>query len=123
VHNGWCYVHPPHILYLERDFPKASQHMSGSINRQMLVLRGSLELTELVDNPHYVIIMELEYLVNWGSAEVNMCTGSLVTYLSLCTGMIQQRCLASLRCVLHSIEDSDTLYPAMYSLFRRTFQI
>ena len=47
--------------------------MSSSVNRQMLVLRGSLELTELVDNPHYVIIMELEYLVNWGSAEVNIC--------------------------------------------------
>jgi len=62
--------------------------MSSSVNRQMLVLRGSLELTELVDNPHYVIIMELEYLVNWGSAEVNMCTGSFIVYLSMYTSVL-----------------------------------
>lgn len=80
VHNGWCYVHPPHLLYLERDFPHSSRHLSSSsINRQMLVLRGSLELTELVDSCHYVIIMELEYLVNWGSAEVS------ITCMCICT--------------------------------------
>ena len=69
VHNGWCYVHPPHLLYLERGFPHAGRHVS-SVNRQTLVLRGSLELTELVDNPHFVMILELEYLVKWGTGEV-----------------------------------------------------
>ena len=69
VHNGWCYVHSPHLLYLQRGFPQAGRHVS-SINRQTLVLRGSLELTELVDNPHFVMILELEYLVQWGTGEV-----------------------------------------------------
>ena len=69
VHNGWCYVHSPHLLYLQRGFPQAGRHVS-SINRQTLVLRGSLELTELVDNPHFVLILELEYLVKWGTGEV-----------------------------------------------------
>lgn len=69
MHNGWCYVHPPHLLYLERGFPQAGRYVS-SVNRQTLVLRGSLELTELVDNAHFVMILELEYLVKWGTGEV-----------------------------------------------------
>ncbi|XP_065913175.1 nephrocystin-4-like isoform X2 [Dysidea avara] len=89
VHNGWCYVHPPHLLYLERDFLQASRHMSSSVNRQMLVLRGSLELTELVDNPHYVIIMELEYLVNWGSAEA---VGSTVVVIGWAVWQLFDKC-------------------------------
>ena len=49
--------------------PQAGHHVS-SVNRQTLMLRGSLELTELVDNPHFVMILELEYLVKWGTGEV-----------------------------------------------------
>lgn len=91
MHNGWCYVHSPHLLYLERGFPQAGRHVS-SVNRQTLVLRGSLELTELVDDTHFVMILELEYLVKWGTGEV---CDPMYVYVCVCT------CVCLCLCVHH----------------------
>ncbi len=71
LYNGWQFIGPPAIGYLEKvsPFPSSlSSSRGGSTHgprRNNLILKGSLEISDVVAHPLMEIVLQLEYVVTW----------------------------------------------------------
>ena len=76
LYNGWQFTSSPVIGYLEKVSPstRASLRSSGYGPRNNLVLRGSLEVTDIIPHPLVEVVLQLEYVVSWSG--VAMVTGA-----------------------------------------------
>ncbi|XP_043854059.1 nephrocystin-4 isoform X2 [Dromiciops gliroides] len=91
VHNGLLFVQKPQVVVLMPESEVASGR-SGTLNRkpsfstkissrnQALVLRSRIQLTEMVNNPAFAVIFQLEYVFNASSGAEGK--GSSATSLS-----------------------------------------
>ena len=71
-YNGWNFISSPTISYLDKVSPHTgTPHHSGSHKHQdmrnHLVLRGSVELRDLIPHPLMEVILHLEYVICWAS--------------------------------------------------------
>ncbi|XP_064400169.1 nephrocystin-4-like isoform X2 [Halichondria panicea] len=74
-YNGWRYNSSAAIGYLERGSPttgKVSSSLRGSTFgvRDSLVLKGSLEVSDLIVHADTEVVFQLEYVVSWSRAAI-----------------------------------------------------